>query len=492
LSQSKLFSEESTNETLHNQRPLVVDLDGTLIHTDMLHESAIRLLRNKPHFVLAIPFWLFRGKALLKQKLASHVDVNITSLPFNQKLINWLQSQKDLGRKLVLCTATDMSIAKRIADHLKLFDDVIASDGIQNLAGRYKANALVEKYGENGFDYVGNSSVDLLVWEKSKKGVIVNGSSKLVQQASLVTRIEHLISKSKNSLKTWVKVFRLHQWIKNVLIFVPIFAAHQVMTSEVWINLGLAFLSFSLCASSVYITNDLLDLESDRAHLRKRSRPFAAGQIPILIGAILAPILILSSFTMAQHVGGSFLSWLVVYFGMTCAYSWGLKRLVLVDCLTLAILYSLRIVAGAAAASVPLSFWLLAFSIFLFFSLAFIKRYAELKAHPEGDAKKVHGRGYYLEDAPLVQQLGITSGYAATLVLAFYLNSENVIKLYRTPEMIWGAVPLMLLWISWMWLKVHRGLMLDDPVVFAIKDKVSVSIGILFMTILILARVCNV
>jgi 4-hydroxybenzoate polyprenyltransferase len=207
------------------------------------------------------------------------------------------------------------------------------------------------------------------------------------------------------------------------------------------------------------------------------------------VGAFLAPILIFSSFALAQHVGGSFLPWLVVYFALTCAYSWGLKRLVLVDCLMLAVLYTLRIVAGAAAVSVPLSFWLLAFSIFLFLSLAFIKRYAELQAYAEGDAKKAHGRSYYLADAPLVQQLGVTSGYAATLVLALYLNSENVIKLYRTPEIIWGAVPLMLLWISWMWLKAHRGLMHDDPIVFAIKDKVSILIGALFIMILVVARV---
>lgn len=473
----------------YNQRPLVVDLDGTLINTDMLHESAVRLLRDKPYFALAIPFWLSRGKALLKQKLASHVDLDIASLPFNQQLIDWLQSQKDLGRRLVLCTATDKSIAEAIANYLRLFDEVIASEGVKNLAGQNKANVLVEKYGENGFDYVGNSSVDLLIWEKSKQGVVVNGSSRLVYKASAVTEIERVISKAKNSLKTWVKVFRLHHWIKNILIFVPIFAAHQVITGELWINLGLAFLSFSLCASSVYIANDLLDLESDRAHSRKRSRPFASGQIPIWIGAILAPVLIFSSLAMAHYVGGNFLPWLLFYFGLTCAYSWRLKRLVLVDCLTLAILYTLRIVAGAAAVSVPLSFWLLAFSIFSFLSLAFIKRYAELQAHLESDTEKIHGRSYYTADASLVQQLGITSGYAATLVLALYLNSENVINLYRTPEIIWGAVPLMLLWISWMWLKAHRGLMHDDPIVFAVKDRVSVLIGVLFMAILILARV---
>ncbi len=488
MTQSKSFPKESSNSTPQSEHPLVVDLDGTLIHTNMLHEYAIRLLRDKPHFVLAIPFWLFRGKAFLKQKLASHVDADITSLPFNQTLIDWLQSQKDLGRKLVLCTATDISIAKMIANHLKLFHEVIASDGIQNLAGRNKANVLIAKYGENGFDYVGNSSIDLLVWNKSKQGVIVNGTSRLVYQASLLTEIEYVISKAKNNLKTWINIFRLHQWIKNLLIFVPIFAAHQVITGDLWINLGLALLSFSLCASSVYIANDLLDLESDRKHPRKRFRPFASGKIPIWMGAVLAPGLIVSSFTIAQYVGGSFFPWLLVYFGLTCAYSWGLKRLVLVDCLTLAVLYTLRIVAGAAAVSVPLSFWLLAFSIFLFLSLAFIKRYAELQVHTECYAKKVCGRGYYIADATLVQQLGVTSGYAATLVLALYLNGENIIKLYPTPEIIWGTVPLMLLWISWIWLKAHRGLMHDDPIIFAIKDKLSILIGTLFITILIVAR----
>jgi 4-hydroxybenzoate polyprenyltransferase len=239
----------------------------------------------------------------------------------------------------------------------------------------------------------------------------------------------------------------------------------------------------------VYIANDLLDLESDRTHPRKRSRPFASGQAPIWLGVVLIPALILLSLAIAQYVRGSFFIWLLIYFGLTCAYSWSLKRLVVVDCLTLAILYTLRIVAGAAAVGVPLSFWLLAFSIFLFLSLAFVKRYAELQAQSNSDSKKVHGRGYYIDDASVVQQLGITSGYAATLVFALYLNSDNIIKLYRTPEMIWGALPLMLLWISRMWLKAHRGLMHDDPIVFAFNDKVSLIIGALFVAILILARV---
>lgn len=473
----------------HSLRPLVVDLDGTLIYTDMLHEHAIRLLRDKPHLFFAIPFWLFRGKAFLKRKLANHVDVSVSFLPFNQSLIKFLQSQKASGRKLVLCTASDLTTANSISNHLNLFDEVIASDGVNNLSGVNKAIALAQKFGKNGFDYIGNCSADLIVWKYAYLGIVVNGSSSLVDQASAVTHITHVFSKDLDGLKSLVKVLRLHQWIKNILIFIPIFAAHKPISGNLWIDLGLAFLSFSLCASSVYVVNDLFDLDSDRTHLRKRCRPFASGQIPIWIGAVLAPVLMLLSFVMAQYVSGNFLLWLLVYFVLTCAYSLCLKRLVLVDCLTLAILYTLRIVAGAAAVSVPLSFWLLAFAIFLFLSLAFIKRYAELQAQPNSSSNKIHGRGYYPADATLVQQLGITSGYAATLVLALYLNSENIIKLYRTPEIMWGAVPLMFLWISWMWLNAHRGLMHDDPIVFAIKDKVSVLICVLFIATLTLASV---
>lgn len=470
-------------------RPLIIDLDGTLIYTDMLHESFLRLLRNKPHFFLVTLFWLLKGKATLKQKLANHTDINIASLPFNWVLIDWLKLQKNLGRKLILCTATDQLIARAIADYLNIFDDVLASDGDQNLAGKNKANALVERFGENSFDYIGNSSVDLAVWDRSKRAIVVNGSNHLVEKAGLLAEIEHVIPKPRSSLKTWVKIFRFHQWVKNLLIFVPIVAAHQMITEVTGLNLFLAFFSFSFCASSVYILNDLLDLESDRKHPRKRFRPFASGVVPIWQGFIFAPLLVITSLTLANYVGGSFLFWLSVYFVVTCAYSWGLKRLVLVDCFTLAILYTLRIMSGAATVGVPISFWLLAFSIFLFLSLAFIKRCAELQMHLNNDVEKADGRGYYTADLSLVQQLSVTSGYAATLVLALYLNSENVVRLYRTPEIIWGAVPLMLLWLSWMCLKADRGLMHDDPIVFAFKDKASILIGMLFIGTFVLARV---
>jgi 4-hydroxybenzoate polyprenyltransferase/phosphoserine phosphatase len=469
-------------------RPLVVDLDGTLVHTDTLHESALLLLRNQPHLAVLLPFWLLGGKASLKQTLAAHVQLNVESLPYNHALIDYLRLQKKQGRTLVLCTATDKRIADAIAQHLGLFDAVMATEGKTNLAGHTKAQALVERYGEQQFDYIGNAEADLAVWAKAKQGIVVNGSEGLLRRAQAIVDVVHVIAKPPIGLSEWLAVFRVHQWVKNVLLFVPILAAHQLITGELGITLLLAFIAFSLCASSVYITNDLFDLESDRQHPRKCHRPFAAGRAPIWLGILLAPLVMVLSFVLAAFVNGPFFIWLLIYFAITCAYSWGLKRLVLVDCLTLAILYTLRIVAGAAAVNVPLSFWLLALSIFLFLSLAFIKRYAELQVHESNSVSKVHGRGYYTSDASLVQQLGISSGFAAVLVLALYLNSTTVVLLYRAPELIWAAVPLMLWWLSWMWLKAHRGLMHDDPIVFAMKDKTSIAIGILFIATFVLAR----
>jgi len=488
LTQTTPLSFDAAGDGSVNERPLVVDLDGTLVHTDTLHELAIRLLAQKPHLVLLMPIWLIKGKAYLKNQLAKHVELDVSTLPFNNLLIEWLREQKKIGRKLVLCTATHNSTAEKVAKHLHLFDHVIATEDQDNLSGSSKSKKLEELFGKKGFDYIGNSKVDLKVWANSKHGIVVNGSKKLSEKAQKLTHLEKVFPKEPLRIGLWSRALRLHQWIKNVLIFVPILAAHQEISLEILFKLLGAFIAFGLCASSVYIANDLLDLESDRQHPRKRTRPFASGAIEIWKGVLLVPVLILASALIAHKVGEGFLAWLMVYFALTCLYSWGLKRLVVVDCLTLAVLYTLRIVGGAAAVVVPLSFWLLAFSIFLFLSLAFIKRYAELQDHLERDVEKAHGRGYYTDDAPLVQQLGVSAGFSATLVLALYLNSENVLKLYRTPELIWVAVPLILLWVSWMWLKAHRGLMHDDPIVFAIKDRVSLGIGALFVLTFLLAR----
>ena len=476
-------------ETIMNTTPLVVDLDGTLIRTDMLHESALRVLRDQPLAILLIPYWLWLGKAVLKMNLTHLTDFDPSSLPYHQELLIWLKQQQTQGRTLILCTATDQVIALAISKHLGIFEAVMASDGLTNLAGQHKAEALEQRYGYAGFDYAGNSRADIPVWQCARQAIIVNASDNVTQKAKEACVVERVFPSSTIGFSAWRKVLRLHQWLKNALLFVPLLAAHQLTNTEAWLALTLAFFSFSLCASSVYIVNDLLDLESDRQHPRKCKRPFAAGLVPVSVGVALAPLLLLASFGLAQQVGGHFMSWLVFYFVLTCAYSWGLKRLMLVDCLTLAMLYTLRIVAGAAAISMSLSFWLLAFSVFLFLSLAFVKRYAELEVQLLSGKQKTHGRGYFTLDAPLLQTMGMTSGYAAILVLAFYLNSDAVTKLYKMPELIWAAVPIMLFWISWMWMKAHRGEMHDDPLVFAVKDKASLLAGLAFAVVLALGTV---
>ena len=466
--------------------PLVVDLDGTLILTDMLHESALRVFRDRPHVLLQVPVWLAGGKARLKRRLADATSFDAASLPYHATFVAWLRQQRAAGRRLVLCTASDDSVAEAIARHLDLFDAVIASDGVRNMAGSAKAAALDAAYGPRGYDYAGNSRKDLAVWRHARRAVVVNASQAVLADAGTCCEVERAFPGPSFGIASWRRVLRVHQWMKNVLLFVPLLAAHRMAEPGLWGVMLLAFLAFSLCASSVYVANDLLDLESDRQHPRKSGRPFASGTVPVWIGAVIAPLLLAASLAIATRVGSAFLPWLVSYFVVTCAYSWILKRLMVVDCLTLAILYTLRIVAGAAAANMDLSFWLLAFSVFLFLSLAFVKRYAELELQSLAGHAKVHGRGYYTTDAPLVQNLGITSGYASVLVLALYLNSEAVVKLYRTPEIMWGTVPVMLFWISWMWMQAHRGRMHDDPLVFAIKDRASLAAGVAFAAVLLL------
>jgi 4-hydroxybenzoate polyprenyltransferase/phosphoserine phosphatase len=472
-------------------RPLVVDLDGTLIYTDTLHESVIALLRVKPFHTLLIPAWLMSGKAALKARLSSLTNFYPASLPYNQALIAWLKEKKQQGRELVLCTASNEKIAQAVARHLDLFDTVLSTSDEKNLAGKHKAELLAQKYGHGGFDYVGNSAADIEVWRVARNGIVVNASQAVIRQAKSVCNVEKVIDGNSATIKTWVKVFRLHQWVKNLLLFIPLLAAHQFANTQSLSLLASAFMSFSLCASSVYIANDLLDLESDRRHSRKKIRPFAAGSVAVWKGVVLAPILAFASIGIATTVGMDFLAWLLVYVALTCVYSLWLKRLVLIDCLTLAGLYTLRIMAGAAAATVALSFWLLTFSIFIFLSLAFVKRYAELKLQESDSKARAHGRGYYTADLPIVQMLGITAGNASVLVLALYLQSESVRQHYSAPEFLWAVVPLMLFWVSWMWIKAHRGQMHDDPIVFASRDKASMIVGALLIVVFVAASLVS-
>jgi len=474
---------------MNEAQAIAVDLDGTLTLTDTLHESVLTLVRNKPYLLLLLPFWLFKGIAHLKQKVAEHSELDVTTLPYNQPLIDWLQAEKQRGKKIVLSTAANEKIAKQVVRNFNFFDEFIASDSTTNLKSARKREALQKRYGVKGYDYAGNSNDDLEVWAGASNAIVVNASETVVSKASTLTSVSQIFRSERAGFAIWFKALRVHQWLKNLLLFVPLLAAHQIGNAQSLGLLIIAFLSFSLCASSVYITNDLLDLESDRIHPRKRFRPFASAKLSVLHGVIAAPLLIAASFLLGAVVGLDFLIVLLVYLLMSVTYSFNLKRLVLVDCLTLATLYTMRIIAGAAAVSVSLSFWLLAFSIFIFLSLAFLKRYAELLVQSSEGKNSAHGRGYLVTDAPLLQALGVSSGYISTLVIALYLRSENVMSLYAQPLAIWLLIPILLFWVSWVWLKSSRGEMHDDPIVFAAKDKTSLSVAAITALVFIYAAI---
>jgi 4-hydroxybenzoate polyprenyltransferase/phosphoserine phosphatase len=466
---------------------LCVDLDGTLILSDSLLESALLLLKKNPFMVFLFGLWLLKGRAVLKAEIARRVELDPAALPYNRELLSWLQSERGTGRSLWLCTAANVALADAVAGHVGLFDGVIASDTRTNLAGDSKATALVERFGERGFDYCGNEHRDLKVWRHANGAIVTNGPPSLERHAATETRVLKTFPAQGGALRAAFRAIRPHQWAKNALIFVPLFAAHAAGNREALLNVVLATIAFCLCASSVYVLNDLLDLQADRAHPRKSRRPFAAGTLSIAVGLALVPILLVISIAIAVMLPAKFELVFASYYVVTVAYSFSLKGKVIVDAMTLAGLYTLRIIAGAAAASVPLSFWLLLFSVFLFLSLAFVKRFAELDAMRRQQRLRAAGRGYHVEDLPVLQSLGTASGYLSVLVLALYINSPAIEGLYRQPKLIWLLCVLMLYWISRVWMKAQRGEMHDDPVVFALKDRISLVVGLVAVVTVIMA-----
>ena len=467
--------------------PLCVDLDGTLIHSDLLLESFLLLIKQNPLFLFLVPFWLLGGKARLKAEIASRVQLNGAALPYSEQFLDWLKAQKAQGREIWLCTASDQRMAQAVAQHVGLFDGVLASDGQTNLSGSNKAQQLVQRFGERGFDYCGNERVDLKVWQHARSAIVVNAKPGLEASARACTQVEAVFQPPKSGLRVALKALRVHQWAKNALIFVPLAAAHRLQDTPTLVAGLVAFAAFSLCASSVYLLNDMLDLEADRQHPRKCKRPFAAGTLSLLFGLVAAPALLLISLALALTLPLKFLAVLGAYYLVTLAYSFGLKRLVMIDVLTLAGLYTVRIVAGAAATDIPLSFWLLLFAIFIFLSLAIVKRYAELHAMRKQGQLKASGRGYQVEDLALLQSLGASSGYISILVLALYVNSPDIAVLYSHPKMVWMLCPIMLYWVSRVWMQTYRGHMHDDPLVFALKDRISLLTGAAAAAVLLLA-----
>lgn len=475
----------------NNQRALIVDLDGTLIKTDMLLESLMALLKQNFFACFLIPFWLLKGKANVKNKIADRVELEVSYLPYNDDVIAYIEQAKEQGRPCYLATGTVKYFADLIAEHLGLFDGVFATEDEENLTGKDKSAQLNSSFGKGQYDYMGNSSVDLNVWDSVNTAVVVSNKDSLVSSAKKVAQnVEH-ITVTKATIKTWLKAIRVHQWVKNVLIAVPVLTSHQFDPSFLMLVV-LGFLAYSLAASSVYVLNDLLDLESDRQHPSKCKRPFAAGTLSVMQGCILFPLLLLASAALSTLLPLKFMLALAVYYFLTLIYSFKLKRVIMLDTIMLAVLYTMRIVAGTVLISVEFSFWLLAFSMFIFLSLALVKRYTELVMMKASGMLKTIGRGYHADDDIMIASLGAASGYIAVMVFALYVDSKAVAGLYATPPILWLACPILLYWISRVWILAHRGEMDDDPIVFAVKDPQSLITGVCIMAVFVVATLVNI
>lgn len=478
------------NAQILSSPPLCVDLDGTLIRSDLLLESLLLLLKRNPLYLFLAVFWLLRGgKAALKAEIASRVSLNPAALPYNKELLAWLKSERADGRSLWLCTAANEKLAAAVAHHLDLFDGVLASDSTNNVAGQRKADQLVERFGRGGFDYCGNEARDMAIWRCARGAIVVNAPAAL-EKAVAADSSAHVLRTfpaSTDRLRAVVRALRPHQWAKNVLVLVPLFTAHRLGELDALADALLGLIAFCLCASSVYLLNDMLDLEADRSHARKSKRPFAAGDLSLATGFALVPALLAGAIVIAALLPEKFQWWLGAYYVLTVAYSFVLKRLLLIDAVALAGLYTLRVIAGAGAATVALSFWLLLFSVFLFLSLAFVKRYAELDSLRRQQRLQALGRGYHVEDLSVLQSLGTASGYLSVLVLALYINSPDIQALYHRPKLIWTLCVLMLYWISRVWMTAHRGKMHDDPVVYALKDRMSLVLGLIAVATIAIA-----
>jgi 4-hydroxybenzoate polyprenyltransferase/phosphoserine phosphatase len=449
---------------------LVVDLDGTLIRSDSLYETFWAGMAEDWGTALAALRALTSGRAALKKSMAGRTVLEPEHLPYNTVVLDYIRDWRANGGRAVLVTAADGSIASAISDHLGLFDEAHGSDGQHNLKGAAKARFLEERYGAGGFAYIGDSAADLPVWDASAKSVSVDASPALQRQvAAQGGDSEHLRSGTKSG---YLAAMRPHQWLKNVLVFVPLVAA-QSFTGLHILNTILAFVAFSLVSSSGYLLNDLMDLRADRAHPRKCKRPLAAGRVPIAHGTAMMPLLLLAGLLTAFIAGANLLGVIFGYFVLTTVYSTWLKQRAVADIGTLAGLYTLRIIAGGVATGLGLSVWLLAFSMFFFFALAAVKRLAELVDLEKRGIRTAKRRGYHVEDAPLISQMTTASGYISVLVLALYVNTNAVQQLYTAPWLLWGICLVLMYWISRVVLVTHRGKMDDDPIVYALRDRTS-------------------
>lgn len=464
----------------------MVDLDGTLTPTDTLLESLLKLLKTSPIALLNLPLWLLHGRARFKASVTSRVSLSVEHLPLHGKLLAYLREQKTLGRSIVLATAAHVGIARAIGQHVGIFDKVIATAGDDNLKGEAKLRAIREAVG-NEFVYAGDSRADVPIWEAAKAAILVGVPSRLTRRIRRSVVVEREFPRRSVDLGAWARAFRVHQWVKNCLLFVPALTAFSLSTSMLSQSI-VAFVAFSLAASATYIVNDLLDLEADRAHPRKRTRPFASAHLPIAHGLVVALVTLVIGCLLALAVSAAFFVMLLIYLGLTSAYSWTLKQYVVLDVLVLAILYTLRIFAGSVAIGVTTSSWLLAFSIFLFLSLALVKRCAELVTLHEQGTSTTRGRDYRVTDLAVLWPLGVAAAVSAIVVFGLFIVTPETQARYASPQLLWLVGLGLIYWLTRLWIKTSRGEMHDDPIVYAAKDHGSRILVLVIIAVVVVAH----
>ena len=456
--------------------PLYVDLDGSVVRSDTLWESFASALRRHPLAAVAALAALASGRAALKRRLAELGSPDVESLPLHETLIAWLGEQRALGRRIVLATAADRTLAESVAARVGLFDAVLASDGRHNLKGRHKLAAIRSDAAGAPFDYCGNGREDVAIFAAARRAIVVGASQQVLGEARRQAQVDAVFEPKPalaQRLRAWIGALRPHQWLKNLLVLVPLLTSFRLDEPQLVGDALLAFASFSLAASSGYLLNDLLDLAADRRHPRKRERAFAAGRLSVRSGFAGSAALLVASLAIAWAVGERFAASVLVYLAMTAMYSGLAKRIALFDVATLAGLYTVRVLAGGAATGVDVSFWLLAFSVFLFFSLALLKRCGELVAQVAREEDTGKGRGYGVSDLSVLQSLGIATSCAALVVLALYVQAPEVTRRYASPQILWLMLFGMLVWLGRLWLDTARGRMHDDPLVHALRERGS-------------------
>lgn len=457
--------------------PLVLDLDHTLLRTDLLFESFAAALRRNPLVVLMAILWLIQGKAVLKRRLCEAAPLATDLLPVNPAVVALAEAEFAAGRRVVLATAADELFARRIAARFPFIDDVLASNGRRNLKGATKA-ALLKAHYPGGFVYAGDHGSDLAIWAEASEAVAIGPSRPLARRLEALGKPTTVVASEPAGFRTALRAMRLKQWVKNGLVFAPVGLAGLALSPGAWLQAMLAFAALGLVASATYLVNDIVDLEDDRRHWSKRERPLASGAMRLDLGLRLAAGSAALGFLLASLAGPAVAAVLALYTAVTLAYSLRLKRIPILDVATLAGLFTLRLFLGVVAIGAVISPWLFVFSMALFLSLSIAKRHTEVvRAVLHGSAKS-GGRGYVARDEPLLLALGLSAGAAAIVLFSLYLTAEAFrIAAYTMPGFLWATPFVLFLWLGRIWLLSQRGELDDDPVAFAIRDRVSLSLG---------------